>query len=155
MKDCIALDLENHIETVIEKFSMKDSNPSKILAENILKLVKANEDEQLVDENLYRSLVGSFFCIEKQTRPYLIWIVNVFSRFMEKPTNYHWLAGTRVFGSLQATKSLKLTFPHDNDFILTGENEADWSGNHDGKQSTTGYFFTLRLSGGAVIWQNK
>ena len=46
------LDQQTYIEGVLEKFSMQVSNPSKTLAENNLKLVKAAEVEQLVDETL-------------------------------------------------------------------------------------------------------
>ena len=37
----ITLDQQTYIESVLEKFSMQDSNPSKTPAENNLKLVKA------------------------------------------------------------------------------------------------------------------
>ena len=90
---------------------MQDSNPSITPAEKNLKLVKATEVEQLVEETIYRSLVGSLLYIVKQTRPDIVWIVNVLSRFMDKPTNSHWLAGKRVLRYLQAAKSLKLVCP--------------------------------------------
>ena len=48
---------------------MQKCNPSKTPAENNLNLVKATEDEQLIDQTLYRSLVGSLLYIAKQTRP--------------------------------------------------------------------------------------
>ena len=127
---------------------MQDCNPSKTPAENNLKLVKATEDEQLTDQTLYRSLVGSLLYIAKQTRPDIIWTVNVLSRFMEQPSNSHWLAGKRVLRYLQATKSLKMFYPHDNEFNIIGESDAYWSGDHDDRRSTTGYFFKLGLSGG-------
>ena len=100
----ITLDQQTYIEGVLDKLSMQDSNPSKTPAENNIKLVKAAEVEQLVDEALHRSLVGSLLYIAKQTRPDIVWIVNVLSRFMEKPANSHWLAGKRVLRYLQATK---------------------------------------------------
>ena len=155
MKDCITLDQETYIQTVIEKFSMQDCNSSKTPAENNLRLVKATEDEELFDQTLYRSLEGSLLYIAKQTRPDKIWIVNVLSRFMEQPSNSRWLAGKRVLRYLQATKSLKLFYPHDNEFNLIRESDADWSGDHDGRRSTTGYFFKLGLSAGAMSWQTK
>ena len=83
----ITLDQETYIESVIETFKIQDSNPSKTPAETNLKLVKATENEQLFDERLYRSLVGSLLYIAKQTRPDIVWIVNVLSRFMDKPSN--------------------------------------------------------------------
>ena len=151
----ITLDQQTHIESVLEKFSMQDSNPSKAPAENNLKLVKAAEVEQLVDETLYRSLIGSLLYIAKQTRPDIVWIVNVLSRFTDKPANSHWLAGKRVLRYLQATKSLKLVYPRDSDYNLIGESDADWSGDHDDRRSTTGYFFKMGFSGGAFSWRTK
>ena len=74
---------------------------------------------------------------------------------MEQPSNSHWVAGKRVLRDLQATKSLKLFNPHHTEFNLIGESDADWSGDHNDRRSTTRYFFTLGLSGGAVRWQTK
>ena len=59
MKNCIFLNDETYIETVIEKFSMQASLSSKTPAENSFKLVRVPEDEHLIDETLYRRLVGS------------------------------------------------------------------------------------------------
>ena len=42
----ITLDQQTHIESILEKFSMQDSNPSKTPSENNLKLVKTAEVEQ-------------------------------------------------------------------------------------------------------------
>ena len=151
----ITLDEETYIENVIEKFSMQDSNPSKKPAENNLRLVKASESEALDDERLYRSLIGSLLHIAKQTRPDIEWIVNFLSRFIDKPTNTHWMAGKRVLRYLQATKSLILVYSRDGDFNLHGEIDADWSGDNEDRRSTTGFFFKLGLSGGAVSWQTK
>ena len=130
----ITLDQETYIESVLEKISMQDSNPSKTLAENNLKLVKATEVEQRVDETFYRSFVGSLLYKTNQTRLDMVWIISVFSRFMVRPANSHWLDGKRVLRYLQATKSIKLVYPRDSDYNLTGESDADWSGHHDDQQ---------------------
>ena len=109
----VTFDREKYIESVIENFGIQYSNPSRTPAENNLKLVGATESETLVDERLYRSLVGSLLYIAKQTRPDIVWIVNVLSRFMDQITNTHWLAGKHVLRYVQATKSLKLVYPRD------------------------------------------
>ena len=64
-----ALDQETYIESVLEKFSMQDSNPSKTPAENSLELMKATKVEQLVDETLYRTLLETLLYLAKETRP--------------------------------------------------------------------------------------
>ena len=126
---------------------MQDSNHS----ESILKLVKVTERETLVDERLYRSLVGSRLYIAEQTRPDIVCVVNVLSQFMDKPTNTHWLAAKRELRYLQATKSPKLVYPRDNDFHLHGENDADCSQDLDDRQSPTGYF--LKTTKAASNWR--
>ena len=89
----ITPDQETYIESVLEKFSMQDSITSKTPAENNLKLVKATDVEQLVDETLYRKLVGLLLYIATQTRPDTVWIVIVLSRFMpERANSTGWLA---------------------------------------------------------------
>ena len=90
----------------------------------------------------------SLLYIAKQTRPDIVWIVNALSRFMDKPANSHWLAGKCVLLYLQATKSLKLVYPRNSDYNLTSESDADWSGDHDDRISTTDHFFKLGFSGG-------
>ena len=112
--------------------------------------MKATEVEQVLDETLYRSSVGSLLYIAKQTRPDIVWMVIVLSRFMHKSANSHWLAGKRVFRYLQATESLKLLYLSQSDYNLTGESDADWSGDHDDRRSATGYFFKLGFNGAAV-----
>ena len=96
--------LGKNLKGVIDKFGMQHSNPSRTPAENNLKQVKAIESETSVDEIMCRSLVGSLLYIAKQTRPDIVWIVNVLSRFKNQPTNTLWLAGKRVLRYLQATK---------------------------------------------------
>ena len=143
----LTLDQETYIESVIEKFSMQDSNLCKTPNGNNIKLVKATEVEKLVEEKLYRSVVGSLLYIAKQTTPDVIWIINTLSRFIDKPANAHWLTGKRVLRYSQATKFLRLMFLRESDVNLTGESDADWSGYHDDRRSTTGYFFKLVFSG--------
>ena len=88
----IILDQERYIESVIENFIMQQSNPSKRPAEKNSKLIKATEEQQLLEETLNRNLVGSLLYIAKPTRPDIVWIVNLLSRFMDKLANSHWLA---------------------------------------------------------------
>ena len=51
--------------------------------------------------------------------------------------------------------SLKLVYSRDDDFILHGESDAAWSGDHGDRRSTTGYFFKLGINGGALSLQTK
>ena len=121
----ITLDQKTCVGSLLKKFGKQDSNPSKTPAENKLRLVKATEVEQLKDETLFRSLFESLLYIARQTRPDIVWIANVLSRFTDNATNSHWLAGKRVLRHLQATKSVKLLYPSDSEYSLTSGSDAD------------------------------
>ena len=122
---------------------MEDCKPSKTPAEFKLKLEKGNELSEMANERVYRGLVGSLLFLAKQTRPDIMWIVNVLSRFMDKPTTDHWNAAKRVLRYLKETKTLKLRYPREGNLILSGETDTDWSGDINDRQSTTGYYFKL------------
>ena len=134
---------------------MQDCKPSKTPAQNSLKLEVAQEDSVRVDSHEFRSLLGSLLYLAKQTRPDIMWITNVLSRFLNDPTVEHFNSGERVLRHLQHTKSLRLFFLSTSDSTLFGETDADWSGDVNDRRSTTRYYFKLGDSGGSVSWQVK
>ena len=69
------------------------------------------------------------------------------SRFMDQPTNTHWMADKRVLRYLHVNKSLKWVYSRDSELNLHRESDADWNGDHDDRRSTKGYFFKIGLSG--------
>ncbi len=72
----ITVDQEKYIESVLCQFNMSDCKPMATPGEINLKLVKSNEEPNLVDLKLYRSLVGSLLYIGKQTRPDILHVVS-------------------------------------------------------------------------------
>ena len=146
----ITFDQEKYAQNILEQFNMQDCKPSKTPAEKYLKLEIAQEDSVRVDSHEFRSLVSSLFYIAKQTRPDIMWITYVLSRFMNDPTVEHFNAGKRVLRYLQHNKSLRLFFPSTSNCTLVGETDADWSGDVNDRRLTTGYFFKLGDSGGSI-----
>ena len=72
---------------------MDQCKPSRTPADLNLKLQTAQNGDKEVDQRIYRSLVGSFLYLAKQTRPHIIFTVNTLSRLMNAPTNHYWLCG--------------------------------------------------------------
>ena len=124
-------------------------------AEVNLKLIKSNEEQKLVNPKLYRSLVGSLLFIGKQTRPDILHIVNQLSRFLDKPDESHWKAAKHVLRYLKGTTDLRLTFLKNYNSDITGDSDADWSGDLNDRKPTTGYYFKFEGSGGAISWKVK
>ena len=57
------------------------------------------------------------------------------------PDTSHWQAAKRVLRYLKGTIDLRLTFFKDSNIKLTGDADAEWSGDLDDGKSTTGYYF--------------
>ena len=127
------LDREKYTQDFLEQFLKQDCKPSKTPAKN-LKLELAQDDSVRVDSQEFRSLIGSLLDLAKQIGPDIMWITNVLSRFMSYPAVEDFKAGKRVLRYFQYTKSLLLFFPS----TLVGETDADWSGEFNDRQSTTG-----------------
>ena len=109
-EDKVTVDHERYIETMLERFQMDQCKPSRTPADLHLKLQTAQNGEKEVDQRICRSLVGSLLYLAKQTRPDIMFTVNILSRHMSAPTNQHWLCGKRLLRYLQGSKVLKLTY---------------------------------------------
>ena len=69
-----------------------------------------SNDNQHIDNSLYREAVGSLLYLANATRPDIMYAVNVLSRHQSNPTNNEWQMVNRVFRYLKGTKGLGLTF---------------------------------------------
>ena len=124
---------------MLERFQIDKFKPSRTPADLNLKLQTAQNGDEEVDQRIYRSLVGSLLYLAKQTRPDIMFTVNILSRHMNAPTNQHWVCGKRLLRYLQGSKGLKLTYTKEASYDLMGESDADWSGDVNDRKSTTGY----------------
>ena len=104
----------------------------------------------LVDERLYRKLVGSliFLC---NTRPDINYSVGVLSRFSNKPRENHWNVGMRILRYLKGTQGYGINY--NTGKTLIGFCDSNWAGDVDSRRSVTGYCFTL--GSGCISWISK
>ena len=146
---------ERYLETMLERFQIDQHIPSRTPADLKLKLQAAQNGDDEVDQKIYRSLVGSLLYLAKQTRPDIMFTVNILSRHMNAPTNQHWLCGKRLLRYLQGSEVLKLTYTKEASYDLVGEIDAHWSGDVNDRISTTGYYFKLNGRGAVLSWGVK
>ena len=140
---------------MLERFQMDQCKPSRTPADLIFKLQTAQKGDEEVDQRIYRSLVGSLLYLAKQTRPGIMFTVNIQSRHMNAPTNQNWMCGKRLLRYLQGSKGLKLTYTKEARNDLVGESDADWSREVNDRKPTTGYYFKLNGRGAAISWGVK
>ena len=141
-------------ESILQKYGMEEAKSVKTPVSADLKLLKASDESETVDQNLYQSAVGSLLYLTTQSRPDIAFAVNNVARFCSKPTKSHWVAVKRIFHYLKGTTHLGLLYSkHAETEALTGYSDADWAGDCNDYKSTTGYLF--QIGGTAVTWKSK
>jgi hypothetical protein len=104
------------------------------------------------DGKAYRSLVGSLLYLTA-ARPDIVFVVNYLSRFMQSPSQIHFVAAKRVLRYLKGTLEFGMHFVKSSSVKLVGFSDSDWAGSDEGMMSTSGYCFAI---GGSIFcWNSK
>ena len=117
----VTVDHERYIKTMLERFQIDQCKPSRTPAGLKWKRQTAQNGDKEVDQRIYRNLVGSLLYQAKQTRPDIMFTVNILSRHMNAPTNQYWMCGKRLLGYLQGSKGFKLTYTKEACYDLVGK----------------------------------
>ncbi|GJU13310.1 retrovirus-related pol polyprotein from transposon TNT 1-94 [Tanacetum coccineum] len=113
-------------------------NPSHVykLKKALYGLKQAPRGKQ-VDATLYGGMIGSLMYLTS-SRPDLIYVVCLYARYQEKPTEKHLQAVKRIFRYLKGTINMGLWYSKDTDISLTTNADADHTGCQDTRHSTSG-----------------
>ena len=88
---------------LLNKFNMKDFNPSKTPFLSGVKLEEA-WSTPLENNNLYRNLVGCLLYLT-HTRPDISYAVSVASRHMDQPHDIHWRDSKKILNFVQGART--------------------------------------------------
>ena len=113
------------------------------------KLVKATNNGETIDQQLYQSAIGSSLYLSVSTRPDITYAVSTLARFSWEPTKQHWTAVKRVMWYLKGTVNHGIHYSKKGLQECICYSDADWAGDIDDRRSTSAYLF--QISGGAVI----
>lgn len=100
----------------------------------------------------YPNAVGSLIYVMVSTRPNILHVIGVVSRYMENLGKEHWGALKWVLQYLKGTSNYCITYNGISDSVC-GYVDSDFVGGLDKMRSTSGYVFTL--AGGVVSWISK
>ncbi|GJW44881.1 hypothetical protein Tco_0073680 [Tanacetum coccineum] len=117
-------------------------------------LLKLDEDPLgiPVDQTRFRSMVGSIMYLTT-SRPDLVFVVCMCTRYQASPTKNHLEALKRVFRYLKGTINWGLWYPKDTAIELTAYADADHAGCQDTRRSTSGS--AQFLGDKLVSWSSK
>ncbi|CAI8615091.1 unnamed protein product [Vicia faba] len=105
-----------------------------------------------VDSTKYKQIVDCLVYLAA-TRPDLMYVLSLISRFMNYPTELHMHAVKRVLRYLNGTINLGIMYKRDGSEKLEAYTYSDYAGDLDDRKSTSRYVFMLSL--GAVSWSSK
>ncbi|XP_062013804.1 secreted RxLR effector protein 161-like [Rosa rugosa] len=140
-----------YAKEVLERFGMEKSNSSRNPIVPGFKLMK-DESGVKVDATMYKQVVGCLMYLAA-TRPDLMYVISLISRFMGSPTELHMQAVKRVLRYLKGTVDLGILYKRNGNEKLEAYTDSDYAGDLDDRRSTSGYMFLL--STGAVSWSSK
>lgn len=143
----------NYTKKVAERFGLQDAKPVSTPIEPGAKLVKAKDKQNLVDQWMYQSAVGSLLYLSVATRPDITYAVCKVARFSAEPDKSHWAAVKRIIRYLVGTAEFGLLYRKGVQEECVGYSDADWGGDLDDRRSTSGYLF--RMCAAAVSWRSK
>jgi hypothetical protein len=150
-KGKMTLDQSNYIETLANKYDIKNSKLYSTPMEQNLKL----EPAQSACEGIkFRNLIGALLYLSSGTRPDISFCVNYLSRFQNSYGKTHFKYALRILKYILLTKDLKLVYEKNNIAdLIDCFVDADWAGNIVDRKSTTGY--VIRLYGNVIFWKSR
>lgn len=105
-----------------------------------------------VDSTFYKQVVGSLMYLTA-TRPDLMFVMSLVSRYMGQPTELHLPAVKRVLRYLKGTINFGIFYKKGGSKNLVAYTDSDYVGDVEDRKSTSGYAFLL--SSGVVSWSSK
>ncbi|XP_048228615.1 secreted RxLR effector protein 161-like [Ricinus communis] len=111
-----------------------------------------DENGARVDSSRYKQLIGSLMYLAA-TRPNIMFVVSLLSRYMEQPTELHFQVAKRVLRYIKGTSEFGIFYKRGGDAELIAFTDSDYAGDSDDRRSTSGFVFLL--NSGVVSWSSK
>ena len=153
------LSQEGYIHSILSRFGLTDANTvSTPLAKDIVLDSPATENDKVVNQRNYLSIIGSLMYAALGTRPDIAFTVTKLSQYNHEPRTSHLTAAKQVLRYLKSTSTYGLQFSRNENSGFQGPNkligftDADWAGNPQDRKSISGYVFFL---GAPVSWKSK
>ncbi|UYV60575.1 hypothetical protein LAZ67_1001570 [Cordylochernes scorpioides] len=108
----VSMNQTRYIDTILEHFGMKDSNPSSVLLDPNQELDKFDSSEKC-DQKRYQELLGSLMYLGTKTRPDIAFQLSTLSRYSKDPRQIHMGALKRILRYLKGTKHFSLEYKKD------------------------------------------
>ena len=148
----IFISQRKYAHEILKKFGMECSNATKTPMVPGFKLTK-DEGGTKVDSTQYKQMIGSLMYLTV-SRPDLMYVMSLVSRYMDKPTELHMVVVKRILRYLRGTTELGIGYLKGVRVDgVVAYSDSDYAGDLDDRRSTSGYVFMM--GSGAVSWSSK
>eukprot|EP00253_Pinus_taeda_P004703 PITA_04703 len=147
----IKLSQAKYARDLLERFRMTNYKPASTPFLSGVCLEDGG-DTPLVDNTLYRQLVGSLLYLT-HSRPDLSYAVGAVSRYVQEPHELHWNAAKRILRDVQGTITFGIHYVAGTALNLLGFTDSDSAGDNIDRKSTSGY--SLSLGSSPICWSSK
>lgn len=144
----ISLCQTQYAREVLKRFKMWEANDVKNPIVPGTKLTKLTPGKD-VNSTKYMSLIGSLMYLTV-TRPDLMYVVSLLSRFMAKPKEEHMTVAKRVLRYIKGTINYGLYYGKDNSQKLRVFTDSNYARDLEDRKSTSGYI--CLFNGAAICW---
>jgi hypothetical protein len=157
-KDLIILAQSQYLRRILEDFNMANCNPVATPFPTGIQLAALPIDPNtglpigILEQDRYRTLVGSLLFASTHTRPDTAFAVGLLSRYLNAPGYSHWQAAKHLLRYINGTLLYGLLFDGNCTQNLFVHSDADFAAQADTRKSTTGYVSIL--AGTAVTWNS-
>ncbi|XP_070810376.1 uncharacterized protein [Pituophis catenifer annectens] len=151
-KKGFALSQREKIEELLAKCKMAESNPTRSPIQSDYYGHNHKDSPEFIDNKLYRSVIDSLLYISNWSRPDIALAMNLLSRHVENPKEFHWNDVKRILRYLRgmANALLMLEPEKGKPAQLSAYSDADWADDTKSRRSTSG--FLILLNGCPIHW---
>ncbi|RVW82656.1 Retrovirus-related Pol polyprotein from transposon RE1 [Vitis vinifera] len=142
---------QKYAKEILKKFKMEECKPTSTPMNQKEKFCK-EDGAKKVDEGLYRSMIGCLMYLTA-TRPDIMHVVSLLSRYMHCASEIHFQAAKRVIRYVKGTVDYGIKFSQVQSFNFHGFSDSDWAGCVDDMRSTLGYCFSF--GSGVFSWSSR
>ena len=131
---------------------MSNSKPVSTPIATGTRIIKATDDDKLIDSKHFQSIVGSLMWAMLCTRPDIAYTIQQLSQVTSKPSEAHLQAAKRALRYFQGTQGKHLVFKPNGNLMsieVQAYADADYAADAD-RKSISGYLFML--AGSPICW---
>ncbi|MCO5609148.1 hypothetical protein L7F22_063370 [Adiantum nelumboides] len=158
-KGLIRISQQTYIQSLLTTFNMSSCKGVKTPLPTSLKLKQPDSTLTASTETQsfpFANILGGIRYLVTCTRPDICFATNLLSRYMKAPSLQHIQHLKRLMRYLQHTKDYGICFYATHLLptpFLFGYSDADWGGDQETLQSTSGFVYLLAR--GSISWQSK